>query len=139
MPADNTSYGEGRANDWTPTWQSSGTAPVLNNGLLSGKYSIEGRIVIGTIRLTIGSTTTVGTGTYYFTAPTNMLYPSATVASLFDSSTGFIYNAFGRYDTIARWVFLTSAVPAAIIGQTVPFTWAQDDQFLVNFCYVSAE
>jgi hypothetical protein len=55
---------------YTPTWQASGTAPSLGNGLLEGRYRyLDDRSVAVRIRLQPGSTTTFGTGNYMFRLP----------------------------------------------------------------------
>ena len=55
---------------YTPTWTSSGTAPALGNGTLTGRYQQNGKSAQYEIRLTAGSTTTFGTGNYNFSLPT---------------------------------------------------------------------
>lgn len=54
---------------YTPTWSSSGTAPAIGNGTLSGRYMKIGRTVFVNINVIFGSTTTYGTGNYSFTLP----------------------------------------------------------------------
>jgi hypothetical protein len=57
---------------FTPTWASTGTAVSLGNGTITGWQRTTGKTIDFRIRLTIGSTTNVGTGTYVFgglTAP----------------------------------------------------------------------
>lgn len=54
---------------YTPTWRSSGTQPVVNNGVLVGRYRQFGKTVVVSIQLTIGTTTTIGTGTYSWDLP----------------------------------------------------------------------
>ncbi|KOG81231.1 MULTISPECIES: hypothetical protein [Streptomyces] len=55
---------------YTPTFTSSGTAPVLGNGVLGGRYMKVGRTVHLSITLTWGSTTTPGSGNLSFSLPT---------------------------------------------------------------------
>lgn len=54
---------------YTPVWSSTGTAPVLGNGTLSGAYQQVGKKVDFVTRLTAGTTTTFGTLQYRFTLP----------------------------------------------------------------------
>lgn len=56
---------------YTPTWASSGTAPSLGNGTLSGRYrrAANSDTVEVEIKLTFGSTTTAGTGFYNWALP----------------------------------------------------------------------
>jgi len=57
---------------YTPTWTSTGTAPVIGNGTLLGVYVQIGRLFIATIQMIAGSTTTFGTGTYRWASPVSM-------------------------------------------------------------------
>ncbi|MFF3891402.1 hypothetical protein [Streptomyces sp. NPDC001914] len=57
---------------WTayvPTWTSSGTAPNIQNGTLSGRYIKYGRTVLCEINMVTGSTTTYGSGNYNWSLP----------------------------------------------------------------------
>ncbi|MFJ6566419.1 hypothetical protein ACIQNU_03305 [Streptomyces sp. NPDC091292] len=54
---------------YTPVWTSSGTAPAMGNGTLSGRYMKIGRTVLCHINWISGSTTTYGTGNYSFSLP----------------------------------------------------------------------
>ena len=54
---------------YTPAWTTNGTAPVIGNGTLTGRYSITGNTVNLHINLTGGSTTTYGSGDLQFGLP----------------------------------------------------------------------
>jgi hypothetical protein len=54
---------------YTPSWTASTTNPVLGNGVLAGQYIKWGRTCTATVILTMGSTTTYGSGNYLFTLP----------------------------------------------------------------------
>jgi hypothetical protein len=58
---------------YTPSWGSSGTAPAIGNGTLSGRYrrAANSDLVEVEIKLVFGSTTTVGTGLYNWGLPVN--------------------------------------------------------------------
>ncbi len=55
---------------YTPVWTATSVNPALGDGSLSGVWSQQGSIVTFQITLTIGSTTTLGTGLWEFTLPT---------------------------------------------------------------------
>lgn len=55
--------------EYTPVWSSTSTQPVINNGSIYGRYALLGRMVHVYIELTIGSTTTMGAGSYRFSLP----------------------------------------------------------------------
>lgn len=54
---------------YTPSWTASTTNPVLGNGTLAGQYIKWGRTCTASVILTMGSTTTYGSGNYTFTLP----------------------------------------------------------------------
>lgn len=54
---------------WNPVWSSSGTNPTIGNGSVTGLYGQNGNKFWGLITITIGSTTTAGTGNYQTTMP----------------------------------------------------------------------
>jgi hypothetical protein len=74
---------------FTPEWTTLGTQPVLGNGTLVGQYTRIGKSVNVKIKLTIGSTTTLGTGGWGFGLP------FTTDASGFNSLGQTYINLFG--------------------------------------------
>jgi hypothetical protein len=54
---------------YTPSWTAAGTAPDIGNGTIVGRYTQIGKTVFGNIYLGFGTTTTAGTGSWYFTFP----------------------------------------------------------------------
>lgn len=54
--------------DFTPTWTATSN-PTLGNGTLQGRYTRYGRLIAGFINLTIGSTTTGGSGAWSWDLP----------------------------------------------------------------------
>lgn len=65
---------------YTFTWSSDGTQPAIGNGTRSGRYRrpTGSDLVVFEFRLTMGSTTTFGTGTYFISVPVT---PSATAVT----------------------------------------------------------
>lgn len=54
---------------YTPSWVTSGTAPTIGNGSLVGAYFQNGKFLQFRIVLNIGSTTNVGTGSWFLSMP----------------------------------------------------------------------
>ena len=54
---------------FTPVWASTGTQPVLGNAVLASSYTVDAGIVRLSLLLSMGSTTTFGTGNYTFSLP----------------------------------------------------------------------
>lgn len=123
---------------YTPTWTSSGTAPALGNGTLTGQYrrSANSDIVHWWMRLLIGSTTTFGTGIYRFGIGA-VPAPSAG-AKLWMAPQGWIRDASStaNYSIVARWDSATNAFIASeegsLLTPATPFTWANTDELVLN-------
>lgn len=125
---------------FTPTWTSSGTAPALGNGVLTGAWMNTGKLVIARIFLTMGSTTTYGTGNYTFAMPAT----SAVGAQWFPvggcvcrDASGAATYFFGAFTAGSNTVSAGSD-SAARLGQLVPFTWANTDTLAISLAYESA-
>lgn len=54
---------------YTPTWGSTGSAPSLGNGVVAGRYNLIGKTCTVMAYLQLGSTSTIGTGTYTLSLP----------------------------------------------------------------------
>jgi len=128
----------GLADAWTPftpTWTSSGAAVSLGNGTITGKYQQVGKWVEYRGLLTMGSTTTYGTGVYRVTAPvTPVGIELVGVAQLLDS---------GTQDKAASCYFSTTALlnlvsSAGAVGPTTPHTWATADLIRWHISYEAA-
>lgn len=113
---------------YTPTWTAATTNPVLNNGVMVGKYLKIGRKCIVDIRLQMGSTTTYGSGVYSFSVPfaaaTTIDYLGSARLAAADVWTGQTVLSGGA--SAFNCVFPTSATDsrAATMSPTVPQTLA---------------
>lgn len=74
---------------YTPTWTAATTAPVLGNGTLVGRYLKVGRTVQMTAQLTIGSSSTFGSGNLSLGLP-------AAAASISGGSPGLLDVSVSR-------------------------------------------
>jgi hypothetical protein len=129
---------------YTPTWSASGTAPALGNGALLGRYMQAGKLVHFRITLTMGATTTYGTGQWRFTLP---------VAPASSARQSFVLDCLdtgaASWTGSAAWISSLSALacsaPATTagaadrtVGPTVPFTWGSGDQLTIVGTYEAA-
>lgn len=122
---------------YTPTWTASGTAPALGNGTLTGAYMNTGKLCVARVFLTMGSTTTYGTGNYTFAMP----FSSAVGAQWFplggcvcrDASATATYF-FGAFTAGSNTVSAGNDA-ASRLGQLVPFTWANTDTLAISMAY----
>ena len=118
---------------YTPVWTSSGTAPAIGNGTLTGRYRSSQSLDLAIVEIfqIWGSTTTSGTGVYQWSCP---IAPSA------DSIGGGCGDAIA-YDAGTIWrpgsaQFIGAGTALEIfvgvsgdghVGATVPQTWAVGD------------
>ena len=130
---------------FTPTWTSSGTQPAIGNGTLIGKYTQIQKLVIAEMTVTMGSTTTYGTGNYRLglpiTAKTPLwAYAHTGTARIYDASTATIYVTVmgffaGATTYVQGW---TNGAAGGAFGATVPMTFAVSDEITVQVCYEAA-
>lgn len=126
---------------YTPAWTSSGVAPVLNNGTIAGRYARVGKLVWCTGILTVGSTTTFGTGVWSVslpvTASTSTIGIYVGQAFLFDNSV-----TAGRRSGCQTVSTTTTASAYAggggQIAPAAPFTWAVGDKWSWTLFYEAA-
>ena len=120
---------------YTPVWTGSGSNPAIGNGQLFGSYTRRGEDCRVRVTLSVGTTTTFGTGHYLFTLP----YTPADVVTgtcvFFDASASLPYN-------LTAWVSTaeTNAVRLAVSGvgyatATSPFTLASGDVIYFDLDY----
>ena len=96
---------------YTPTFGSTGTAPAVGNGTLTGQYMKIGRSVLMSVVFTIGSTTTFGSGNLNFTLP-------ATVSA---AAAGAVLNT--SCSRTGTQNFIVGAAPLSNNGTTTSTMW----------------
>lgn len=131
--------------NYTPTWTSSGTAPSIGNGTLTGKFAITGKKYDFRVSLIAGSTTTVGTGNYSFTLPST---PSVTIQDYpigicTGVDAGSIYMGTISYESSGKFwgLFHSTTVAgqaAGRIGAAAPFAFGNTDQYYFIGSYEAA-
>ena len=82
---------------YTPVWTAATTNPVLGNGSITGKYRRVGDCVEIEVELLTGSTTTFGSGAYYFSIPPGLTgtYVFMNAGTVFAQPTGVAGAASG--------------------------------------------
>lgn len=131
---------------YTPAWTATGTAPVLGNGTLTGRYVQLGKTIMGHLSLVAGSTTTFGTGNFRFTLPGTIattMRGSIGVADCVDVSAGAAYVGFTNLVSGTIVEIWTPQSPigvwqqGAVAPPATPFIWANGDQLRLKFMYES--
>jgi hypothetical protein len=123
--------------NFSPTWTgNAGTNPDIGNGSIVGKFTTIGTVCQVTVKITMGSTTTYGSGglTYVLSRP---ITPSPDVqiipTRLEDTSSGpQIY--FGGWDENG-WLH-TDKASSYYVYTTSPFTFANGDTIFTCGSYI---
>lgn len=111
------------ATAFTPTWASS----TLGDGTLTGSYLGIGDLVLFTITLTIGATTSPAGTAWTFAPPLGTIASGGGCALLVDSG-GANNNLAVMYKSAAgTFSFYTDE--GSFVSSTAPFTWATGDSF----------
>lgn len=114
---------------YTVSWTTAGTQPVLGNGTVVGGYVRIGKIVRFRILLTLGSTSTVGTGGWIFDLPvaaTSTVQDFGVTGSAVDVSASAWY-ALGSERIDTTRFYIRNIATNARVTPTVPFTWTPAD------------
>jgi len=127
---------------FTPVWSSSSTAPSIGNGTRVGRYIQIGKLVTYQGKILFGSTTTFGTGIYSFTLPVTAANdgPISMVGSAYlrdesASSAGHFLGAAIINPLVSTTALNLYGGTNAVVGQTVPFTWANTDSMSWSITY----
>lgn len=122
---------------YTPVWTASSVAPVLGNGTLVGRYIIRGGLCRLQLELTIGSTTTAGTGSYTFSLPIahgTGYGISVGTSYILDAGT-MNYTGVAHIAAGASVMSIALNNVASFVGATNPITWATGDKITIAIEY----
>ena len=126
--AESTFQGQvGAWTSYTPVWTSSGTAPSIGNGSIVGAYRRVGDSMELAVYLTMGSTSTFGSGNWQFSIPANYTISTSPVpqgmCGIADAQIGGVNNW-----QMQTWTYSSTTLGAILNGTwataTTPGTWA---------------
>ncbi len=123
--------------NFLPTWGSTGTAPAIGNGSITGLFTISGGICFMNIIMTCGSSTTYGTGVYKWSLAVNALsnaYQNA-LAVIFDSGVAQ-YVGVSRFADNNTDIYMYVASTNLLVGPTVPMVWGDADSIQISLSYL---
>lgn len=125
---------------YTPIWGSTGTQPSIGNGSIVGNYTQVGNMVTAEIVLTMGSTTTFGTGSYSFTLPVQVASKNVSFIGNWMANNYGVQQEFGlgKADSAGTQVVLWAPTGTAIVNAvtpTVPHTWKNQDTISLSIQY----
>lgn len=121
---------------WTsyaPTW--TGTGFSIGNGTITGARVLAGKLCIGQIIATIGTTTTVGTGAYSWGLPATVATVEMPIGvlSILDSSAVSLRqrNVYANTTTTCA----SNDEGGTFVSGTAPFALASNDTIKIRFAY----
>jgi hypothetical protein len=122
--------------DFTPTWGADSVNPSLGNGTLTGRFRRKGKHVRVDINLTMGSTTTYGTGAWFFELPSglnqNVKARALGVARAVDTGTASHTGVSTISAGAAPKIYTISSGAAAFWQSNTPHTWASTDVLILS-------
>lgn len=122
-------------------WTASPTAPSLNNGTVSARYSKIWRTINFQAALVMGSTSTYGSGAWLFALPEQAASYGSNLGPTFQgfvfrSSTNTMIAIMGYLTTSTQMAFyVTGSGP---LSNGTPFSFASGDQVHISGCYEAA-
>jgi hypothetical protein len=139
------SGGAGQWLSYVPVWGSNGTQPALGvNGTISGIYSKIGKTIQVRIAMTLGSSSTVGTGARYsWTLPVTNSGLTTCNLIYIDSSANTYYIGIGRTNTTNIDFVMNQFGPgsltgASLFGSASPVVPASGDTYILTATYEEA-
>lgn len=128
------------SDSYTPTWGSTGTLPVLGDGVIVGKYTQVANMVTVEISLTMGSTTTYGTGNYIFSLPIQAVNNSVSWLGncWIENNAVRIEYGFAKIEANGTGMTLWSPNGVGTLAQitnTFPHTWKNQDNIVLSIQY----
>lgn len=121
---------------YTPTFTTSGTAPALGNGTLTGAWTCSGKTAHFRLKFTAGSTTTYGSGNLRFGLPATSNGETVCTAFLHDASAGNGYAADSvahiAASTAFAGVYVGSIGSSNVVTGVFPVTFATGDRIWVS-------
>lgn len=129
--------------DYIPTWSSlSSPQPSLGDGSIGSRFWNHGSHMFVKITLSIGTTTTMGTGAWYFSLPSTAGSTSGYLLGAMAIDAGGPYMAglsypYSTTGVLARFPDYSSASNhnAVLVSPTTPFTWANGDKLEITYAY----
>lgn len=118
---------------YTPAWTSTGTAPSLGNGSLTGLWTQQGSLIWVSITMTLGSTSTQGTGLWRFSLPATCVGSMGLVGYMVPDANN-VKAAVGA-PASGSTIQLVAADGSAIAGPGAPSTWVTAGGFAVSGWY----
>ncbi len=126
---------------YTPAWTSTGAAPAIGNGTLTGMYFRINKLIIARATWVAGSTTNFGSGNYRMSLPitSNGANFLTGYAQYSDASTFNTYNMSCQSLTTTTVQMVANVLGLnGVWGQATPIAMANGDACQMTFIYEAA-
>jgi hypothetical protein len=122
---------------YTPAWTAATTNPSIGTGTVSGEHFESGGVCHVAVRLSMGATTTYGSGNWALGLP----FPAANIVErtgsgrALDSGTQFYQASSSIQPGASVMEVLVGGSASNLVNATTPFTWAGGDYLLIAAAY----
>jgi len=127
---------------YTVSWTATTTNPSIGNGTLSGRYVQLGKTVICAVSLTMGSTTTYGSGSWNLSLPktsaNNGIYYGGQWMAVDLGTTNHAGQVFLLPNVSVINYFLRENVALDYLNNITPHIWASGDVLRFSVTYETA-
>lgn len=122
---------------YTPTWKGDSSDPSLGDGTISGNWARKGKKITQSVYLTMGSTTTYGTGNWYFQLVFGTAVKNRVTNQVigFDNGTAFRVGAAVISSTSSPKIYMISNDGTNNWAPSRPHTWASGDYLYFTIEY----
>lgn len=123
--------------NYSPTWTTSGEAPNLGDGILTGRYTLSGRICTVNVKFKAGSTTTFGTGAFMFSLPFKTIpaqVRSYGAARFFNQELGFFTGVVEVAEDSGNAIIYYNNKMGSVQSNN-PFPWKHGDEIGFTITY----
>ena len=119
---------------YTPSWTGATTDPVLGDGVIDATYIRKGRTVQANIKITMGSTTTFGSGAWRFSLPVLPTGNSQGGAVLFEAGTQY-WIGISTTNTGQGYATIAVQNGGDFTRSNIPFIWSSGDVLSMTLDY----
>lgn len=116
------------------TWTASGSPPSIGNGTLYADHDVVGGLCTCTITLTMGSTTTFGTGEWSFGLPYTPTTNAVGSVFILDAGAAY-YTGVCRVQAGGNQVFMFANGAGTGFNSGNPIAWAANDQIRATITF----
>jgi hypothetical protein len=115
---------------YTPTWTATTTNPAIGNGSITGAFIEAGKLIFFRFNITMGSTTTFGSGSYVISLPATSAigfpYVHGDVTCFDTSASATRHRRMASSGGTTTVIMQTD--DAVRVTELAPFTWANGDR-----------